>query len=78
MSTESRCIRDDGRGGETSHGGCQTGLLPVECSSLMRSLYRSRLQSDYGDTSPTTKADATLAIANAEQGVTMLRGLLAS
>ena len=55
----------------------KTGLLPVECSSLMRSLYRSRLQSDYGDTAPTTKADATLALANAEQVVTMLRGLLA-
>ena len=53
-------------------------LLPVECSSLMRALYRSRLQSDYGDTAPTTKADATAALANAEQVVTMLRGLLAS
>ena len=55
----------------------KTGLLPVECSSLMRSLYRSRLQSDYGDTAPTTKAEATLALANAEQVVSMLRGLLA-
>ena len=43
----------------------------------MRSLYRSRLQSDYGDTAPTTKAEATLALANAEQVVSMLRGLLA-
>ena len=56
----------------------KTGLLPVECSSLMRSLYRSSLQSDYGDTAPTTKADATLALANAERVVSMLRGLLAS
>jgi len=51
----------------------KTGLLPAECSALMRALYRSRLQSDYGDTAPTTKADAMAALESAEQVVTMLR-----
>ena len=53
----------------------KNGLLPVECSSLMRAFYCSRLQSDYGDTAQRTKADATLALANAEHVVSMLRGL---
>jgi len=56
----------------------KTGLLPAECASLMRGLYRLRLQSDYGDTAPTTKADAATSLASAEQVVSMLRGLLAS
>jgi uncharacterized protein (UPF0332 family) len=56
----------------------KSGRLPPECSSLMRGLYRSRLQSDYGDTAPTTKGDATAAVADAEQVVSMLRALLAS
>jgi uncharacterized protein (UPF0332 family) len=55
----------------------KSGRLPAECSSLMRGLYRARLQSDYGDTAPTTKDDATVALTDAEQVVSMLRGLLA-
>jgi uncharacterized protein (UPF0332 family) len=50
----------------------KTGRVPPECGSLLRSLFQSRLRSDYGDVSPVSAADAEAALASAQQIVAWL------
>lgn len=50
----------------------KTGRVPPECGSLLRSLFQSRLRSDYGDVSPVSAADAERAIADAHRIVAWL------
>ena len=51
------------------------GLVPPECASSLRKLYQARLRSDYGDTAPTSRAEADQAVADAEEIVALLSPL---
>lgn len=55
----------------------KTGRLPQECSASLRQLYQSRLRSDYGDAAPSSEAEASRAVGDAEKIMTSLIPLVA-